>query len=68
LNIPAVVSTVEYDPFRTAYISLVTYKDGEKRYVLAWKGITVGQQIVYSDKSTGDFEYGNRRPLKYIPE
>ena len=68
LNIPATVSTVEYDPFRTAYISLVTYKDGEKRYVLAWKGISVGQEIVYSDKPTGDFDYGNRRPLKYIPE
>ncbi len=68
LNIPATVSTVEYDPFRTAYISLITYKDGEKRYVLAWKGIAVGQQVTYSDKPTGDFEYGNRRPLKYIPE
>lgn len=68
LNIPATVSTVEYDPFRTAYISLITYKDGEKRYVLAWKWITVWQQIVYSDKAAGDFDYGNRRPLKYIPE
>lgn len=68
LNIPATVATVEYDPFRTAYISLVNYADGEKRYVLAWKGIEVGQKIVYSDKPTGDFESGNRRPLKYIPE
>jgi large subunit ribosomal protein L2 len=68
LNIPATVSTVEYDPFRTAYISLVTYKDWEKRYMLARKGISVWQQIVYSDKATWDFEYGNRRPLKYIPE
>lgn len=68
LNIPATVATIEYDPFRTAYIALVNYADGEKRYVLAWKGIQVGQKIVYSDKETGDFDYGNRRPLKYIPE
>lgn len=68
LNIPATVATVEYDPFRTAYIALVNYADGEKRYVLAWKGIQVGQKIVFSDKETGDFDFGNRRPLKYIPE
>ncbi len=68
LNIPATVATVEYDPFRTGYISLVNYADGEKRYVLAWKGIQVWQKIIYSDKPTGDFESGNRRPLKHIPE
>ena len=68
MNIPAKVITVEYDPFRTGYISLVVYKDGEKRYVLAWKGIYVGQAIVCSDQSTNDFDSGNRRPLKYIPE
>lgn len=68
MNIPAVVSTVEYDPFRTGYISLITYKDGEKRYTLAWKGIKVWQDIVCSDQPMGDFNPGNRRPLKYIPE
>lgn len=41
MNIPAKVVSVEYDPFRTAYISLVCYKDGEKRYVLARKGVKV---------------------------
>jgi large subunit ribosomal protein L2 len=41
MNIPATVKTVEYDPFRTAYISLICYNDGEKRYVLAWKDIKV---------------------------
>jgi large subunit ribosomal protein L2 len=41
MNIPAKVLTVEYDPFRTAYISLVCYNDGEKRYVLARKDIAV---------------------------
>lgn len=68
LNIPATVATVEYDPFRTAYIALVNYADGEKRYVLAWKNIEVWQKIVYSDKATGDFDYWNRRALKHIPE
>lgn len=68
MNIPATVATVEYDPFRTAYISLVNYNDGEKRYVLAWKDIQVGQKLVCSDQPTGDFDSWNRRPLKYIPE
>ena len=68
MNIPATVKTVEYDPFRTAYISLICYNDGEKRYVLAWKDIKVWQTIVCSEESTSDFGPGNRRPLKYIPE
>ena len=41
MGIPAKVMTIEYDPFRTAYISLVCYADGEKRYVLARKDISV---------------------------
>lgn len=68
MNIPAKVVSVEYDPFRTAYISLVCYNDGEKRYILAWKGIKVWQEIMYSDAPAWNFDYGNRRPLKYIPE
>lgn len=68
MNIPAKVLTVEYDPFRTAYISLVCYNDGEKRYVLARKDIAVWQTIVCSEEATADFAPWNRRPLKYIPE
>lgn len=68
LNIPAKVATVEYDPFRTAYIALLTYADGEKRYTLARKDIKVGQSVVYSDGESGDFDAGNRRPLKFIPD
>jgi large subunit ribosomal protein L2 len=41
LGIPAKVATIEYDPNRTSWIALLNYADGEKRYVLAWKGITV---------------------------
>ena len=36
-NIPAKVSAIEYDPFRTVRIALIVYADGEKRYVLSWK-------------------------------
>ena len=68
MGIPAKVETVEYDPFRTAYIALLCYADGEKRYVLAWKGIKVGQTISCSDQDTVSFESGNRLLLKNIPE
>lgn len=44
-NIPAVVKTIEYDPNRTARIALLVYADGEKRYMLAPKGLTVGQKV-----------------------
>jgi large subunit ribosomal protein L2 len=44
-NIPGVVSTIEYDPNRTARIALITYVDGEKRYIIAPHGLKVGQQI-----------------------
>ena len=45
-DIPATVKTVEYDPNRSAFIALVEYTDGEKRYILAPNGIKVGQQII----------------------
>ena len=64
-DIPAVVQTVEYDPTRTAFISLVAYKDGEKRYILTPQGLKVGQSVVYSE--TADIKPGNRLPLKNIP-
>jgi len=41
LNIPAKVATIEYDPYRTCRIALLHYADGEKRYTLAWKNISV---------------------------
>ena len=65
-GIPAKVLSIEYDPYRTARISLVCYADGEKRYVLAWKWAKVWQSIMVGDKSTLDA--GNRRRLKDIPE
>lgn len=64
-NIPAVVQSIEYDPTRSAFISLVAYKDGEKRYILAPQGLKVGSTVIYSD--TADVAPGNRMPLKNIP-
>ena len=44
-GVPATVKTIEYDPNRTAYIALLNYADGEKRYVIAQSGLKVGQTI-----------------------
>mgnify|MGYP000070901848 FL=1 len=66
IDIPARVAAVEYDPYRTARIVLLNYVDGEKRYVLGWKGATVGQVVMNGNK--GDIASGNRRQLKDIPE
>lgn len=64
-NIPATVATVEYDPNRSAFIALVVYADGEKRYILAPNGIKVGQKIV-SGKGVAP-EIGNTLYLSEIP-
>jgi len=64
-NIPGKVSTVEYDPNRTARIALVTYADGEKRYILHPIGVKVGDTVVAGDNV--DILPGNCLPLKNIP-
>lgn len=64
-NVTATVQTVEYDPNRSARIALVQYADGEKRYIIAPQGITVGQTIVSG--STVAPEVGNALPLSSIP-
>src|SRR5580704_12615369 len=46
IDVPGIVATVEYDPIRTAFIALVNYPDGEKRYILAPNGLKVGQTVV----------------------
>ena len=65
-NIPAVVKTIEYDPNRNANICLVSYADGEKRYILAPKGLKVGATIVSGDAC--DIIVGNSMNLGNIPE
>src|SRR6202047_2480440 len=64
-DIPAKVSTVEYDPNRSARIALLTYADGEKRYILQPVGIKVGDTIVAGQSV--DILPGNALPLKNIP-
>ena len=64
-NIPARVQTIEYDPNRSAYIALVAYADGEKRYILAPKGLKVGDVIESGEQA--DIKPGNALELKDIP-
>jgi large subunit ribosomal protein L2 len=64
-GIPAKVSSIEYDPNRTAFIALVTYADGEKRYIIAPIGLKVGT-LIYSGPEA-DIKVGNTLPIKNIP-
>lgn len=64
-GIPGRVATIEYDPNRTANIALIHYADGEKRYILAPKGIKVGQEIESGVEA--DIKPGNALPLANIP-
>jgi len=64
-NIPARVESVEYDPGRTAFIGLLIYKDGEKRYVVLPKGVGVGREILISENAP--ILPGNRLPLRQLP-
>lgn len=65
-NIPAKVEAIEYDPNRNSFIALVCYKDGERRYVLAYEGIKAGDVII-SSKDKLKISNGNRFPLDLIP-
>jgi len=64
-NIPAKVVSIEYDPNRNCFVSLLNYKDGEKRYILAAQGLKVGDEIISSAKT--ELKTGNRLMLKNIP-
>jgi len=64
-DIPAKIETVEYDPYRSAFISLVVYKDGERRYIIAPKNAKVGDTFIVSEEA--DIKVGNRMKLKNIP-
>ena len=64
-NIPAKVATVEYDPNRTSYIALLHYADGEKRYILAPLGLSVGDVVISGENA--DIKAGNALPLGSIP-
>ena len=64
-NIPAKVATIEYDPNRSANIALLNYADGEKKYIIAPHGLTVGTVVVSGPGS--DIKIGNALPLGRIP-
>lgn len=65
LNVPGRVATIEYDPNRSAYIALIHYADGEKRYILAPSELSVGDII--KSGSEAEVKPGNTLPLKLIP-
>ena len=64
-GIPATVKTIEYDPNRTAFIALLAFADGEKRYIVAPSGLKVGQKVITGSKVAPDL--GNALPLAEIP-
>ncbi len=64
-DVPAKVATIEYDPNRSAFIALLHYADGEKRYILQPVGLKVGDTVISSD--TADIIVGNSLPISFIP-
>ena len=64
-DVPAKVESIEYDPYRSGFIALVCYKDGERRYILAPQGMKVGDQFTVSEKARP--QVGNRMPLGNVP-
>ena len=64
-GVPATVETVEYDPNRSAHIALMLYKDGERRYILAPKGIKVGDELLSGAEAP--IKSGNAMQLRHIP-
>jgi large subunit ribosomal protein L2 len=64
-GIPGRVATIEYDPNRTSYIALINYADGEKTYIIAPKGLKVGDEIMSGP--TADIKVGNALALENIP-
>ncbi len=65
-DVVGTVATIEYDPNRSANIALINYMDGEKRYIIAPKGLKVGDKIVSGENS--DIKVGNALPIGNIPE
>jgi large subunit ribosomal protein L2 len=66
IGIPGIVETVEYDPNRSSFISLIKYRDGDRRYILTPAGLKVGQEVL-SMNSQADILPGNAMPLRFIP-
>ena len=67
INKIATVKSIEYDPNRTSFISLVVYEDGEKRYIITPKDLKIGDRILSSNQQI-DIKVGNALPISLIPE
>jgi large subunit ribosomal protein L2 len=65
-GIPATVAAIEYDPNRNAYIALLNYADGEKRYIIQPNGLKVGDKVISGEAT--DIKIGNALELQNIPE
>ena len=65
-GVPGTVASIEYDPNRSSNIALINYVDGEKRYIIAPKGLKVGDKVESGEKA--DIKVGNCLPLENIPE
>ncbi len=66
IDIPGEIESIEYDPNRSGFISLIKYKDGERRYILTTQNMKVGQKVISSNTQV-DILPGNSMPLRYIP-
>ena len=67
LDVPATIRAIEYDPYRSAYLALLFYADGEKRYILAPNRLKVGDRVISANKADGEFHPGYAYPLSEIP-
>lgn len=65
INVPGTITTIEYDPYRSAFISLVVYKDGDQRYLLTPQNVKVGEEVITAPNAP--IKIGNRLQLKNIP-
>ncbi|HVO38115.1 MAG TPA: 50S ribosomal protein L2 [Spirochaetia bacterium] len=65
IGIPGKVAAIEYDPNRSSFLALIVYRDGEKRYILAPEGLTVGKSVLSGPDAA--FDVGNAMPLGKIP-
>ncbi len=67
LDVPATVTAIEYDPFRSAYIALLTYENGEKAYIIAPNGLKKGDTVVSTNTKQTEFPVGLAMPLAMLP-
>ncbi len=67
LDVPATVMAIEYDPYRTAYLALLSYENGQKRYIIAPEGLKKGDTVLSTNKKQSEFPVGLCIPLSMVP-